>query len=75
MRVHVLADHVPYRFTSFRAHGWDIGKGCIARDGTFSHIVTQLSQRYHVKREPPLLAALRPHDIDHVIVVFDVLEP
>jgi hypothetical protein len=29
----------------------------------FSH-VTQLSQRYHVKREPPLLAALRLHDIE-----------
>lgn len=75
MRVHVLADHVPYRFTSFRARCWDIGKGRIARNGTFSHVVTQLSQRYHVKREPPLLAALRPHDIDHVIGVFDVLEP
>ena len=62
MRVHVLADHVPYRFTSFRARCWDIGKGRIARN-------------YHVKREPPLLAALRPHDIDHVIGVFDVLEP
>ena len=33
------------------------------------------SQRYYVKREPPLRAALRLHDIDHVIVVFDVLEP
>jgi len=66
MRVPVLADHVPYRFTSFRAHCWDIGKGRIARDGTFSHIVTQLSQRYHVKREPPLLAARRPHDIDRL---------
>jgi hypothetical protein len=52
-----------------------MGKGRIARDGMFSHVVTQLSQRYHIKREPPLLAALRPHDIDHVIVVFDVLEP
>ncbi len=41
----------------------------------FSHVVTQLSQRYHVKREPSLLAALRLHDIDHVIVVFDVLGP
>ena len=51
-----------------------MGKGRIARDGMFSHVVTQLSQRYHVKREP-LLAALRPHDIDHVIVVFNVLEP
>jgi hypothetical protein len=64
----------PYRFTSSRAHCWDREKGRIARDGVFSH-VTQLSQRYHVKLEPPLLAALRLHDIDHVIVVFDVLGP
>jgi hypothetical protein len=70
-----LPSTAPYRFTSSRARCWDMGKGRIARDGMFSHVVTQLSQRYHIKREPPLRAALRLHDIDHVIVVFDVLEP
>jgi hypothetical protein len=75
MRVHELADHHPIPLHQLPGPLLDMGKGRIARDGMFSHVVTQLSQRYHIKREPPLRAALRLHDIDHVIVVFDVLEP
>jgi len=75
MRVHVLVITAPHGFTSSQAHCWAIGKGRIVRDGMFSHVVMQLSQRHHIKQEPPLIAALRLHDIDHVIVVFDVLQP
>ena len=75
MRVHVLANHRSMPLHQLPSPLPGYGEGA-HRSRCYVWLGSHAAQpAYHVKREPPLLAALRLHDIDHVVVVFDVLGP
>ena len=76
MRVHVLADEFPIPLDKLPSPllGYR-EEGRITRDVVASRIIAQLLQRFCIKWDPSLLASLCFHDVDDVVMIFDVSGP